>query len=196
MLNALAKSRCPIEALHRLAYELIREGEAARASIAAEATNDPNARRRSSDTSFIKEVRKIPTLARRLANYLEQEQSTLAVAAALRSTWIRICSLEEPKASAGTVLAKLLRAYAQVLPRGHTARRGPFLHRTVIVPFVFPKAVDGRATRRGATRFAQSTAVMFGAVLAARQATTGVTGQDGNLMPKTGMPLYAVADPW
>jgi len=193
MLNALAKSRCPIQALHGLARELIREGEAARAWIAAGKANDPNERRRSSDSAFLQEVKKIPTLARRLASHVECEQSEFALVEAMRSSRTRIISLEESPTLRGTVLAKLLRAYAQVLPRLHTARGGPFLHRTVIGPFVFPKAVDGRAARRGASIFEPSTAVMFSAVLAARQATTGVSGQDGNLMPKTGKPLYAVA---
>jgi hypothetical protein len=59
---------------------------------------------------------------------------------------------------------------------------------------VFPKAIDGQAAPRGAAQFRASTAVMFGAVLAARQATGGGGGgQQGGLMPKFGIPLYAVA---
>jgi len=193
MLNALAKSRCPDAAVHDLALELIHQGEDARAWIAAGETNDPNARRRSSDSSFLDNAEETPALARRLASRVEQDQSTLALAAALHSTRIRIVAPEEAQATAGTALAKLLREYARVLPRYHTARRGPFWHRAVVGPFVYPKPVDGRTAPREAT-WRTSTAVMFGAVLAARQATSGILGQVGNLMPeKTGEPLYAVA---
>lgn len=192
MLNALAKSKCPDAALHDLALELIHQGEDARAWIAAGETNDLSARHRSNDSSFLEDVEKIPALTRRLASIVEQDQSTLALAAALRSTRIRLIAPEEAQATPGTALANLLREYARVLPRYHTARRGPFLHRAVIGPFVYPKAVDSRAEPREAA-WLMSTPVMFGAVLAARQATSGVLGQAGNLMPGTGMPLHAVA---
>lgn len=194
MLDELAKSRCPFEALPGLALELVRQGEAAVDWIAAGGRNkDPHERRRKEDGRFLKELSAMPAIARRLAKHLEQGQAAFALNAALRSTGLRIVSVKDEKLSHATAFAKLLRAYASALPGTHTARRGPFLHRVVIGPFVFPKAIDGSARRRGAAVFEPSTAVMFGAVLATRQATGQGGGQAGDLMPKTGMPLYAVA---
>ena len=193
MLDELAKSRCPSEVLHRLAFELIREGEAARRWIDAGAADDPNERRRTEDTQFLGEMRATPRLARRLASQLEREGSALPLLAALRATKIGITSPHEPELPTRKALARLLRAYAAELPKAHTARRGPFLHRTMIGPFDFPGAIDGRAAPRGASRFAPSTAVMYGAVLNARQITSGGGGQAGDLMPETGMPLHPVA---
>jgi hypothetical protein len=194
MFDELAKSGCPSGVLPGLALELVRQGEAARAWIAAGGLNaDANERRRKEDARFLKEISHLSFKAKHLAKYLEQEPSVFPVLAALRSTGLRIVSIKHEPLSRGTALAEFLQSYAAALPGSHTAGRGPFLHRTVIGPFVFPEAIDGPARRRGAAVFQPSTAVMFGAVLAARQATGKGGGQAGDLMPKTGQPLYAVA---
>jgi hypothetical protein len=197
MLDELAISECPSDppdVLPGLALKLIRQGEDARAWIAAGGPkNDPNEQRRVHDLRFLKDLQPVNLSLTRLARHFDQDQTVFPLTDALRATNVRIVSTEEGATLPSDLLAKLLRAYASSLPKTHTARRGPFLHRSVIGPFVFPKAIDGSAKRRGAGQFAPSTAVMFGAVLAARQATGGRGGQAGSLMPKTGKPLYAVA---
>jgi hypothetical protein len=196
LLDALAESRCPGgERLHGLAFELIRQGEEARHWIAAGGLKaDSNERRRVEDSNFVKLAGQVPNLALRLAANLEREQSAFAVAQALRVSAIRIESLEadlEP----GAAMAKLLRNYSDIISRLHTAHRGPFLHRTVIGPLVFTKPVDGPALHRGAAQFNTITAILFGAVSAARGFTgrKGWDSQQGALMPLDGQPLYEVA---
>jgi len=197
MLDELAISRCqayPTDVLPGLALKLIGQGEDVRAWIAAGGPkNDPNEQRRSEDLGFLGDLKSVNSSVKRLARHFDQNQAAFPLMAALRSTNVMIVTTEEGATSPSHLLAKLLRAYASTLFKTHTARRGPFLHRSVIGPFVFPMAIDGAATRRGARLFAPSTAVMFGAVLAARQATGEGGGQAGDLMPKTGKPLYAVA---
>ena len=54
--------------------------------------------------------------------------------------------------------------------------------------------MDGPAVRRGTTQFEIVTPILFGAVLAAREATgRRGTGQQDALMPRDGQPLYRVA---
>jgi hypothetical protein len=195
LLDALALSRCPGgESLHRLALELIHQGEAARNWIAAGGLDaDIYAKRRANDSDFLKDVAEVPKLARRLAADLEQEQSTLAIAQALGSSGTWIASLDR-SLSPGEAIARFLRAYSDAVKKHHTARRGPFLHREVIGPFIFSEPIDGPAVRRGAARFENSTAVLFGAVLAAREFTgRRNAGQLGVLMPPDGQPLHQVA---
>jgi hypothetical protein len=196
MLDELANSRCPSEpsdVLPRLALELIRQGENAREWIAGGEDNDPNERRRAADSRFLEDIPAVISAARRLARHLRQEQTAFPVNAALRSSNVRVVPTDDREFLPGELLAEFLQVYGPHLREIHTARRGPFLHRTQVGPFVFPEAIDGAGRRRGAGLFATSTAVMFGAVLAARQATGGGGGQAGDLMPQTGMPLYAVA---
>lgn len=190
-LAAIAAARLPVSQARHLTHSLVRDGERARAWKAA-GCPDPAAKARAADSAFLEKLESVRNAALRLAQHFEEPDAPIAfalAAAALRAKdqGARLVTLDTDMAA---TLARFLRVYAETVETHHAAKRGPFLHRAVLAPFIFGGSIDRRTARGdGLER-----GLLWRAVEKARR-ITGQLGpsQMGAPMPEEGRALWGVA---